>query len=466
MMEDDQDSDGAQTVAPSRRVKEEEEDGRKVKDHYCVECKRIFSSGKALGDHMNSAHAQSNRDFFTKKLKSKREFEAMNRVPSHVLDGDRIDSGHMVMVGFNESMKWQVTGKRGRAETKPVIDSASLPISDEIQAALQLVSLANGDSMKPNEDLDSKVKEGEATRSKFKGSRAPIKPVIGLSPFPSSEEFLRLINGDSKKPSEDLESKVKDGQIDDVNQDFRLNKNEKEVFSLTDERNSPVKNLKIFERADGNSGSEQFRRNLYSGNGKGKLNPGFHTENSTNGFKNPGDNPYEFGTDGSMMIKKISVNPELPLDFNPVGPEAESVPPAAMPAKYICSTCGKSFPTFHALGGHRSSGHTKKNFKKEEEREKEEKKKKKKKMKVCNTIDDTSSNGASSAKDGPKANAIKQLEVNTVKLLDFRIMLIMFHPTKLPLQTEKEDPKVLEFNLNELPDQDDEDGMEPGNTAR
>ncbi|XP_019199058.1 PREDICTED: uncharacterized protein LOC109192806 [Ipomoea nil] len=39
------------------------------KDHVCVECNKRFSSGKALGGHMSSAHVQANRDYSYRKKK-------------------------------------------------------------------------------------------------------------------------------------------------------------------------------------------------------------------------------------------------------------------------------------------------------------------------------------------------------------------------------------------------------------
>lgn len=88
----------------------------------------------------------------------------------------------------------------------------------------------------------------------------------------SSEETL-AVNGDTKKPSKDLESKVKEAkgeaigsnswtprdEIYNVNQDCQLNKNKKEVFPVGDERDSPVQKLKICE-SDGNPFREQIRR--------------------------------------------------------------------------------------------------------------------------------------------------------------------------------------------------------------
>ncbi|KAG6415236.1 hypothetical protein SASPL_122642 [Salvia splendens] len=45
----------------------EEED---VPSHYCKECDRSFSSGKALGGHMSSAHVQANKEYSMRKAMS------------------------------------------------------------------------------------------------------------------------------------------------------------------------------------------------------------------------------------------------------------------------------------------------------------------------------------------------------------------------------------------------------------
>ncbi|KAG6417752.1 hypothetical protein SASPL_119945 [Salvia splendens] len=48
--------------------KAEEEEG--VPSHYCKECDRSFSSGKALGGHMSSAHVQANKEYSMRKAMS------------------------------------------------------------------------------------------------------------------------------------------------------------------------------------------------------------------------------------------------------------------------------------------------------------------------------------------------------------------------------------------------------------
>ncbi|CAA2968358.1 zinc finger ZAT9-like [Olea europaea subsp. europaea] len=464
MMEYDQDSPGAEKVAPldvftdkplqgknkfpnMKKSTEEEDmkDGSKVKDHCCVECKKRFSSGKALGGHISMAHVQANRDFSLTRRKSKKkrlkkfmgssspsdyggknickicwkdfptdrslfghmkchpnrawrgmeppaedamnfsepEFEAMNRVPPHVLDGDQIDSGPVVAssaAGLNESVKWQVTGQRGRAPTKTVIDSLPLPSSEEILAVQQLVRLLDGDSRKPSEDLDS--------TSNY--------------------------------------SWISEDETDDVNQDFQLNKNKEKVFPVGDERDSPVKKLKIWERADETPGGAQVGRILYNVKGKGKLDHGF-------------DN--EFSTNCSTMIKektgeeKKSVRPELQPNFSHIVPAAKSVPPAATADKYIFSTYRESFSTPIGLGGQRSSH---------------------KEIKVgYNPSDDQSSNEASYAKDEPKINAIKQLEVN--KALGIQ--------NQCHCTGECNHPDHITSTEEAKSSQDGKDGKESGNAA-
>ncbi|XP_022899262.1 uncharacterized protein LOC111412559 [Olea europaea var. sylvestris] len=482
MMEDDQNSDGAETVAPTggsadkplpvkikfpnvkeRMDEDNMKDGPKVKDHCCVVCKRSFSSGKALGGHISSAHAQTNRDFSLKKLKPKKkrrpkqlvgfgspsgyggknickicgrgfltnkslfghmrshpdrewrgmeppaeaarkfsehEFEAMNKVPLLVLDPDQIDSGPVVTseaIGLNKTVKWLVIGKRGRAPAKPVNESPPFPNSKEILAVQQLIRLVNGDSTKPSEDLNSKVKEGEVTSSNYW---------------------------------------IPEGETDYFNQNFQLKKKREKAFPVGDEGNSPVEKLKIWERTDENPGSPQSKRFLHKGEGKGKLNPeiSISSDYSPDMF----DEPHKQGTNGSMIIKnrtteeKKSVDQELPPNFSPIGPATKSVLPAVTPDKYICSSCGKSFTTPQALGGHRSSH-------------------KKFKVKIYNTIDDQSSNEASYA-FGVQNQCHSTGECNRAD-----------HVT--PTDKAKKEHKVFEFDLNERLNQDDEGGMEPASAA-
>lgn len=141
--------------------------------------------------------------------------------------------------------------------------------------------------------------------------------------------------------------------------------------------------------------------------------------------------------------------------------------PVVTPDKYSCSTCGKSFLSPQAPGGHRSSN-----------------------VKVQGG-DFTAPFHYSYVKNGPNANAIKQLEENNVSkkavyyntyhtftlICNNNFPSVLAHgfqnhadhvPSHLVTSTwdeEKEDLKVLKLNLNELPNQDGEDGLEPGNTA-
>ncbi|KZV30214.1 hypothetical protein F511_41667 [Dorcoceras hygrometricum] len=51
--------------------------GGKVKSPRCAQCPRVFSTGKALGGHMSSAHGPSKKsDSSPKNLKSKKNHES------------------------------------------------------------------------------------------------------------------------------------------------------------------------------------------------------------------------------------------------------------------------------------------------------------------------------------------------------------------------------------------------------
>ncbi|XP_022899257.1 zinc finger protein ZAT9-like [Olea europaea var. sylvestris] len=233
-------------------------------------------------------------------------------------------------------------------------------------------------------------------------------------------QLIRLVNGDSK-PSEDLDSKVMKGEAissnyctpedetDDANQDFHLNKDREKAFPVRDESLD--------------SSSDEFNY------------------------------PYIYRTSESRMIKiknikeNISMEPESPSNFNPIGLAAESNTPAVTPDKYICSTCRVSFLTPQALGGHRSNH-------------------KKFKVKVYNTIDDQSSIGASYTKNVSKANAIKQLEALGVQNQCHCTGECNHADHVTSIDEAKKERKVHEFDLNVTLDEDGEKGRELDNTTK
>lgn len=226
------------------------------------------------------------------------------------------------------------------------------------------------------------------------------------------------------------------------------------MFPAGDERYSTVKKLKIWERTDENPGDAQSRRILCNCKGKGKLIPGYDTENSTSSESSSDefDHPCKYHPRSSMMIKikntkeKISMEPESQSNFSHIELVAESAPSAVTPDKYICITCRKSFPTPQALGGHRSSH-------------------KKLKAKVYNTIDDKSSNGASYIKNVPKTNAIKQLEVNKALGVQNQCHCTGECNHADHVTSADEAKKEKEFMSSISMNQDGEDGMEPDNIA-
>nr|GME20690.1 zinc finger C2H2-type/integrase DNA-binding domain-containing protein [Ipomoea batatas] len=86
-----------------------EEESPEKKDHVCLECNKRFSSGKALGGHMSSAHVQANRDY-----------------------------------------SWGSKAKRGRSPIKQRSSSTSISDDEELQEAVHhLVCLGNAQNPNP-----------------------------------------------------------------------------------------------------------------------------------------------------------------------------------------------------------------------------------------------------------------------------------------------------------------------------
>ncbi|CAA2997323.1 uncharacterized protein LOC111412558 [Olea europaea var. sylvestris] len=257
IMEDDQDSDVTEMVAPpyvpankllwvkikfpnmKKKSMEEEdmEDGPKVKDHFRLEFKKRFSSGKALGGHMSSAHVQGNKDFSLKKLKSKKK-----RQPKQLV-------GLGFPSGYGEKNICKICYRE----------------------FLTKKSLFEHVRSHPDREWRGMKPPDEAATNFFEPEFGAMNEVP--SHVLDGDQLTRLVNRDSK-PSEDRDSKVKEGAIssnyctpedetDDANQDFHLNKNRENLFPVGDERNSHVKKLKVWERTDENPGGTQSGRAIH-----------------------------------------------------------------------------------------------------------------------------------------------------------------------------------------------------------
>ncbi|KZV55145.1 hypothetical protein F511_30335 [Dorcoceras hygrometricum] len=151
LAENDFSSGGAgQQGGLHRRSFPEAED---IKKHYCKECDKVFSCGKALGGHMSSAHAQANKGIHGRKKDFKnlhkgmsvpqiacrvcgkrfrsnkslyghmknhpeRKWRGVSPPPEEMIESSPPSSPQRDMSDPGPVLAWSVTAKRGRAASK------------------------------------------------------------------------------------------------------------------------------------------------------------------------------------------------------------------------------------------------------------------------------------------------------------------------------------------------------------
>nr|GMD69748.1 zinc finger protein ZAT4-like [Ipomoea batatas] len=128
-----------------------EEESPEKKDHVCLECNKRFSSGKALGGHMSSAHVQANRDYSYKKKKQVVRGGAGGSSKDGKISPERVD-----LQGYLSS--WGSKAKRGRSPIKQRSSSTSISDDEELQEAVHhLVCLGNAQNPNPEIDKNNHV---------------------------------------------------------------------------------------------------------------------------------------------------------------------------------------------------------------------------------------------------------------------------------------------------------------------
>lgn len=178
--------------------------GEEVKSHYCKECNKSFSSGKALGGHMSSAHVQANKDYSskTKLSSSKRKSPASySGSPNNTCDlcGKKFHSkkslfGHM---RCHPERDW-----RGmEPPPEPRIDSADASSEDDDEAG----DHADGSSSGRHELgftlmgwPTSKRGRGPVTSAAAGGDSGSEK-----EPIVAGLQLLKMLNGGESRKEED-----------------------------------------------------------------------------------------------------------------------------------------------------------------------------------------------------------------------------------------------------------------------
>lgn len=398
----------------------------------CPECNREFSSGKALGGHMR-IHVQVKK---TERLRSENRASPINHQnnekPICSLCGKNFPSmkslfGHMRchperewrgiqppapaaekipspsvssedQVDLMQSLSfWSVTGRRGRKATAPSNSDDDEDEDEEFHnAAGELLLLAHMDSIGSNMTEKQIDEEPEAIYS----------------------------NGNSKN-----------AQIEEPNSVNRSKKRSIEGFEEDRERRdcySPVKMMwvnetgsRVFTDCDSKSCSEEELSYRYKECLKIK----------------------------KRRKKKMKLTVDL-ASFSPINQNPFDSPVD----KYKCSTCNKCFPTFQALGGHRSSHN-------------------KFKITTINAIDESSCaaapiqgdyqhNGNNDNNNNPNFTNITHHQCkicnksfNTGQALGGHKRCHWTGPVEPPSSQEASQPgqRALEFDLNEVPAMEDDD---------
>ncbi|KAK6138272.1 hypothetical protein DH2020_027963 [Rehmannia glutinosa] len=460
-----------------------------IKTHYCKECDKYFSSGKALGGHMSSAHVQANKDYSYKKLKSGMTMGAK------YFSGSCSGSGS----GLEDSNACVICGKRfpsqkslyGHMRCHPDRDYRGMeppPVeakmdSSEASTGPELEYMDDEGQMGPGPDLGTAtlmgwpvtVKRGRSTRPGSSVSPPASKlarvssPEEEKEPVSAGHQLLRLLkrNADPIRPGPESES---GDQSKKSGSDHLANHGPgSENQACDNKRQNPGPNarkLRIREPdPDAIDERRKIKEKINDDKGKGKavvlsepdedsdtdsdseyelylaavrVLANAKRENRTTGFHKP-------------VVAEDSAQSKARDKPSPARQKVESGS-ASSPEKFVCSTCKKCFPTHQALGGHRSSHN-------------------KFKIHIVNAIDD---DNFQANKKPKKTEIVKQGDENG-NLHVCKICNKSFasgkalgghkrcHNINADNNKEEEEEKVFRgFDLNKMPD-DDENGDRDGN---
>ncbi|KAL3530104.1 hypothetical protein ACH5RR_009426 [Cinchona calisaya] len=346
-----------------------------VKSHICQECHKGFSSGKALGGHMSSAHVQA-RDHHIKKLKINKSTkfkkdgssrsagtsspieETLCRICGKDFQSRKSLYGHM---RCHPERDWR--GMEPPKEFKKIYDQPSESLRDEdeddgdegdhVDSATRV--------MIPGAVVDLTASLSRWGSTGMRG-RHGLKPSIRNPPLADEEErklrdavshLMTLCNGDPKYHSEEDEFAKDEVIVDDSSTE-------------SDEiKDFPVKKRKFRDDLE-----ETLDGVLDLGKGKAPVEQLFSDEKSSS-YQSKNNN-LSAGNEldcekielqnHNVVVKKRRTGQKgktMSSRTPPVGDQDQKEMDASKlevtPKEYKCNTCGKSFSSHQALGGHRSS---------------------------------------------------------------------------------------------------------------
>ncbi|KAI5673467.1 hypothetical protein M9H77_13831 [Catharanthus roseus] len=395
------------------------------KEHYCADCDKSFSSGKALGGHMSSAHVQAGKDYQSKKMRMKKlkkrggsdldEFKAAVDADAggetKVIICDICDKvfrsrkslyGHMrchperVYRGMHpppplESCSAQPESS-SFAEKKIQTSSSQLSYREEDDRAFSLLYDYNDENDDQNDDVNvlEKFYSDSTHRVRVKSESSPVIDLTkflsrnwtvtgrrgrpgrnrsGLDDASSSWDDETISTEEAEELGQAAYSLVNLGnslvKSEETDQDINIKKRRKAQdldFSSKSNRQRVEDSCPPAVRGKlviGEKKSKPKANEIVQYKGKGKaplIESNFDEDEdsySNNSFfdddydseRTPDQYPNQRFLDefrrkpNSVVLKEKEKEKETDLT----------------PEKYKCSTCKKTFATHQALGGHRSS---------------------------------------------------------------------------------------------------------------
>ena len=272
----------------------------------CYVCKKTFLSMKSLFGHMRSHPERDWRGIQPPTTPTDHKYYN-NCSSSSTLSDEKLDTfpaitaTSEVFVDLSESLSsWRVTGKRGRKSTDSANDSG-LPLDIDVDAVFGLMTLANVDPRQASNMSDSTY------CNSMMDARKKLRIDEGRS---SSREVLHNkieAKGKGKPP-------VVEQTALEVPLNMKWN-----LFGYEEE-----------------SPREYYRHNS---NGSSELDSADKTVGKT-----------------MMMSNKRKARKVKLVELEALGgDQSHKQVDSVTPNRYICSLCNRSFPTHQALGGHRSS---------------------------------------------------------------------------------------------------------------
>ncbi|KAH6834290.1 C2H2 type zinc finger transcription factor family [Perilla frutescens var. hirtella] len=279
-------------------------------EHWCKECNRNFSSGKALGGHMSSAHVQANKDYSFKKLSSKKK-------PSSSYSGSNSNTCMMCLRDFQSKKSLF-----GHMRCHPERDWRGMEPPPDYKIH------SSGEASSEDDQIDDVGFNLKSWPTSNKRGRGPLinSPAIrapdsgsenkGSESFVAGLQLIKLLKGDSRKQENGPN-----------NPDLEQQQQEETV---------------VDEIESGGKGKEKLPEN----------------QDSDSGI-DPNDELYITAIQVLVSGKRDYSNNEKRVAVVEEKPPAEIISPSPSPnpspEKYKCNECGRLFPTHQALGGHRSS---------------------------------------------------------------------------------------------------------------